>query len=136
MDIGSEAAASSRSSNNATTQSWGMLMNRAINDFRDQLNNSPYRHDIRLINTIHDAAYGIVKLDLNVLKYLNDTLVKAMSWQEDPKIQSDEVHLGAELDLGFSWDKQYTMKNGLSIDEIDEFLKEHQLLENKDKDLS
>lgn len=127
LDVSNEMASSSRSANNATTQSWGMLMNRAIIDFRNRVINSEYRNDIRLVNTIHDAVYGLVRIDPNIIKFVNDNLVEAMSWQEHPRIQSNEVKLGAEVDFGLSWDKQYTMKNGITIDQINDFILEHEL---------
>lgn len=127
LELTSEAAASSRSANNATTQSWGMLTNRAIIDFRNRLINSEYRYKIRLVNTIHDAIYILVKNEPEVIKFANDQLIGAMSWQDHPAIASDEVKLGAELDIGLSWDKQHTLKNGASIEVIKEFLNEHGL---------
>jgi hypothetical protein len=47
-----------------------------------------------------------------------------MEWQDDPMIASDDVKLGAELDVGLSWDKQYTLKNKATLDEIQEFMKQ------------
>lgn len=128
-DLSSEAAASSRSANNATTQSWGMLTNRAIIDFRNRLSNSEFRDSVRLINTIHDAIYLLVKNDISTIKFVNDNLIDCMSWQEDPAIQSDKVKLGAELDIGKSWAKQISLKNNVSANEIQEFLTEHGLVD-------
>ncbi len=116
-----------RSANNATTQSWGMLMNRALIEFREIVEASQYRHKIRFCNTIHDAGYFMIKNEPNVIKFVNDNLIKCMQWQEHPSIVSDLVKLGAELDIGKSWDKMYTIKNGMSYDNIVNFLKEKEL---------
>ena len=117
-----------RSCSNAVTQSWGMLINRAAIEFREIIENSEYRDSIRLVNCIHDALYIAVKNDVDVIKFANDTLIKCMLWQEDPLIASLEVKMGAELDLGKSWDKQYTLPNNATREEIIEFLTEHDLL--------
>lgn len=121
------AEAEARSSSNATTQSYGMLMNRALIAFRNTVEASEYRHKIRFINTIHDAGYFMVKNEPEVIKFINDELIKEMQWQDDEYLQSNEVKLGAELDIGKSWDKQFTLKNNVDLETIKEFLDEHQL---------
>lgn len=115
-----------RSAANAATQSYGQLMNRALITFRKVIEESNYRDKIRLVNTIHDAAYMVIKAEPKVIKFVNDELIKAMEWQEDA-IASQEVKLGAELDIGKSWDTQITLKNNLSLAEIQEFMTEHKL---------
>lgn len=118
-----------RSCSNAVTQSWGMLMNRALIEFREIVQASEYRDSIRFSNAIHDAGYLCIKNDIDVIKFANDEFIKCMLWQEDPLIASDEVKMGAELDLGKSWDKQYTLPNGASKEDIIEFLTEHDLIQ-------
>lgn len=102
--------------------------------FRKVVEASPYRDSIRILNTIHDALYLMVKNDIEVIKFVNDELIKAMLWQEDPMIASEEVKLGAELDIGKSWDKQYTLKNNASKDDIISFLEEHELYSTSSKE--
>lgn len=121
-DANREAGAEARSSNNATTQSWGMLMNRTFIELYDKINKSKYSSDIRLINTIHDAVYILCRDDAEVVQWLNTEVVKSMEWQEHPLLKSDEVKLGAELDVGKSWDKQHTLKNNATLEEVQEFL--------------
>ena len=123
-----------RSCSNAVTQSYGLLMNRALIAFREVLEASEYRDSVRIINTIHDAGYMLVKNDIDVIKFVNDEFIKAMLWQEDPMIASEEVKLGAELDIGKSWDKQYTLKNNASKDDIISFLEEHELYSTSSKE--
>lgn len=117
-----------RSCSNAVTQSYGLLMNRALIEFRELVDASTYRESIRLINTIHDAGYLLVKNDPEVLKWVNDNFIKCMLWQEDPLLKSDDVKMGAELDIGKSWDKPYTLKNEASLEEVIAFMKEHELV--------
>ena len=116
-EVGSEA----RSASNMVTQSWGMLMNRAFIEFNNRLEKSPYINKVRLINTIHDATYLLVKAEPEVMHWVNINLIECMEWQEG-LIKSDEVKIGAELDFGLDWAHQETLHNRASIEEIKEFL--------------
>lgn len=126
-DLTPEQETEGRSCSNAVTQSYGLLMNRALIEFRNIVEESEYRDSIRFSNTIHDAGYIMVKNSPEVIKFVNDAFIKCMLWQEDPMIASNEVKMEAELDIGKSWDKQYTLKNNATLEEIREFLDEHKL---------
>lgn len=117
-EVGSEA----RSASNMVTQSWGMLMNRALIDFNTRLEKSEFKNKIRLINTIHDAGYLLVKAEPEVIQWANDNLVDCMKWQEGV-IASTEVKMEAEVDFGLDWAHQETLHNRATIEEIKEFLK-------------
>jgi len=117
------ASSEERSSNNAVTQSWGQLMNRAFNEFDERVESAGKNHDVLMINTIHDALYGLCKATPETVKWVNDNLIPCMEWQEHPALQS-EIGLGAELDIGPSWDKQTTLKNGMSLGDITEVMYE------------
>lgn len=110
-------ASEERSSNNAVTQSWGMLTNRAFIEFDNRVEQAGLTNDIKLINTIHDAIYLLVRKDVKIVDWVNRNLMECMAWQEHPMLKS-EIKLGAELDIGPSWDKQYTLKNGESLEQI------------------
>ena len=116
------AIAESRSANNAVTQSWGMLINRALIATNKVVEASKFIYDIRPINTIHDAAYFLVRDTPEAVKFLNDTLIKEMQWNEHPLIKSDKVLMEADLEIGKSWDKQTSLPIGASINEITEIL--------------
>jgi DNA polymerase-1 len=112
-----------RSSSNAVTQSWGQLMNRASIDIDNRIENSEFVNDVKSINNIHDAWYGLVRDTPECIKWLNDNLIECMQWQEDPLLHSD-IKLGAELDIGYDWAHCNTLKNNASLEEIEDFLKE------------
>ncbi|MCI4435724.1 MAG: hypothetical protein JHC33_02790, partial [Ignisphaera sp.] len=111
----------SRSASNAATQSYGMLMNRAFIEFLERLEASEYKYDVKIINTIHDAVYLLIKDDINVVNWVNINLVECMEWQDDPKLVS-EVKIGAELDIGRDWAHCITLSNGCSLQDIQEAL--------------
>lgn len=117
-----DAEAEARSANNAVTQSWGMLLNRCVIATNKRIEEAGMHLDVLPINMIHDAAYFLVKDDPKAIKFLNDVLIEEMQWNAHPKIQSDEVPMLAELELGKSWDKQFTLQNGATEEEINELL--------------
>ena len=113
------ASAEGRSAVNAVTQSWGLLINRALIDVVDRLIVSPHIRDIAPVNTIHDAGYFLIRDDAETIAWLNKNLVDAMEWNDHPKIQSSDVPMQADLTIGKSWDKQYKLKNNASMEEIE-----------------
>lgn len=118
-----EAESEARSAGNAITQSWGMLSNRAAIAIQRRIEESSYRLDIFLVNQIHDAIYFVWRNDPVITHWLNQVVVEEMSWQEHPIIMSDDVKLGAELDVGYSWDSMVTIKNDATLEDITDILK-------------
>jgi len=111
-----------RTANNAITQSYGILTTIAGSRFQDLLEKSPYKYDVFLINQIHDAIYLLVKNDPEVVKWVNNNLINTMCMMDEPRLIDAPVKLEAELDIGKSWDKQVTLKNNISIKEIEKQL--------------
>jgi len=99
-----------------------MLINRTAIEVINKLINSDYYDKIYPINTIHDAIYFICQDDPEVIKWLNDNLIEAMRWNDHPAIKSDDVPMEANLDIGKTWSKQFTLNNNASIEEINEVL--------------
>ena len=116
------ATAEARSANNAVTQSWGMLINRALIATNRLIEESNMVYDIYPINTIHDAAYFLVKEDPETIRFLNNTLIKEMQWNAHPSISSKDVPMEATLEIGKSWDKQTSLPNNANIIEIQEII--------------
>jgi DNA polymerase-1 len=115
----SEAEAEGRSAGNAMGQSWCLLNSRAWAEFMGKVRKSEHRLNIRPCAQIHDAGYALVKDNLKVVSYVNDHLVKAVKWQDDPAIWHDEVKLGGELSIFYpTWAKEIVIPNGSSEDEI------------------
>ncbi|MEA2037092.1 MAG: DNA polymerase [Nanoarchaeota archaeon] len=112
------AAAEVRSANNSVTQSWGMLLNRAAIATNNRIIEAGLENDILPVNLIHDAEYFIVRNDPKIIKFLNDTLIEEMEWNDYDKIRSKDVPMTAELEIGKDWSKQITLKNYISEEEI------------------
>lgn len=78
----------------------------------EQVRESKYREDIRICASIHDATYFLIKDDIELLLWLNDILVKAVEWQDDPVIYHPEVGLGGELSIFHpSWAEEIVIPN-------------------------
>jgi DNA polymerase-1 len=114
-----EAAAEGRTAGNALGQSYGLLNNRAANDFMQKVWASKYRCDIKPVALIHDAIYLLVRDDVDVVDWVNRELILSMQWQELPEIQHPTVKLGAALDVFWpSWAYATTLPNSASKETI------------------
>jgi DNA polymerase-1 len=114
-----EADAEGRTAGNALGQSYGLLNNRAANEFMQKVWKSKYRFDIKPVAMIHDAIYLVIKDDIDVVEWVNQALITSMQWQELPEIQHKTVTLGAELSLFWpSWADELVLPNDVSSKEI------------------
>ncbi len=117
-----EADKEARSANNSVTQSWGMLLNRAMNATDKKIEQAGYGIHILPCNMIHDAGYFMVRDEPIYIKFLNDILINEMEWNEDPKIKSTDVPMSAGLDIGKSWADMTTLPNNATIEEIQDVI--------------
>ena len=117
-----EADKEARSANNAITQSWGMLLNRAMNATNKRIEDAGYGTEILPCNMIHDAGYFLVKHTPEHIKFLNDVLIEEMCWNDEDAIRSTDVPMAATLEIGKSWDTLTTLKNKSTIEEINVFI--------------
>lgn len=121
-----EAEGEGRTAGNALGQSYCMLNSRAGNEFMGKVRLSEYSTDIRPCAHIHDAQYFIIPEDMAVLLYMNEHLVKAVEWQDDPEIWHDEVKLGGEVSIFFpTWAEEMEVPNGATEDQIKMLAEKH-----------
>ena len=114
-----EAEAEGRTAGNALGQSYGLLNNRACNEFMAKVWASPYRNDIKPVAMIHDAIYLMIRDDIEVVEWVNRELIKSMQWQELPEIQHDKVKLGASLGIFWpNWSNEVELPNNASQEQI------------------
>lgn len=121
-----EAEAEARTAGNALGQSYGLLNNRASVEFMSKVRSGEYVYDIRPCAHIHDAQYYMIPEDLAVLLYVNEHLVRAVEWQDDPAIWHDQVKLGGELSIFFpTWAEEMAIPNNATEDQIKELASKH-----------
>lgn len=67
-----------------------------------------------------DAGYFLIKEDPKLLHFVNRLFIKEMGWQDDPAIQSDNLHLESELSLFYpSWKEEHTIPNDISLKDME-----------------
>lgn len=121
-----EAEAEGRTAGNALGQSWCLLNNRAAAEFMGKVRTSPHRLDIRPCAHIHDAQYYMVRDGMDPLLFLNEHLVRAVAWQDDPLIRHDEVKIGGEVSVFYpNWACEMVVPNSATPAEIIELASEH-----------
>jgi len=107
-----EAEAEGRTAGNALGQSYGLLNNRACNEFMQKVWQSRFKYDIRPVAMIHDAIYLVIRDDIEVVEWVNRELIKSMEWQELPELVHPTVKIGAALDIFYpSWAYACTLPN-------------------------
>jgi DNA polymerase-1 len=63
---------------------------------------------------------------MEALTYVNEHLVQAVEWQDDPAIWHDDVKLGGELSIFCpDWSAECVVPNGASVEKISEIAAEH-----------
>jgi len=121
-----EAASEGRTAGNALGQSWCMLNSRAGSEFLEIVRKGKYRLCIKPCAQIHDAGYFLIQDSMDVLRYTNKHLVKAVSWQEDPQIQNEHVLMSGTLEVYWpTWGQGMSIPNGASEDEIKAVIVKH-----------
>lgn len=121
-----EAEAEARTAGNALGQSYCLLNSRASNEFMGKVRKSEHRLLIRPSAHIHDAQYFMIPENLAIIMYMNEHLVKAVEWQDDPNIYHPKVKLGGELSIFTpSWAWEMELPNGVTEEEFHELAQKH-----------
>ena len=121
-----EAQSEARSAGNALGQSYCMLNSRASVEFMRKVRDSEFRLTIRPSAHIHDAQYFLIRDNIDDLLFVNEHLVKAVQWQEDPLIWHEQVKLGGEVSVFYpSWAEEMVIPNNVSSDEIPAIARKH-----------
>ena len=107
-DIKKALGSEGRTLNNMRIQSYGLLTNRAGIEIQRRIERDNMEENVILSNQIHDALYLVIKCDVPTITWVNKNLMEAMN--KDYR-EGQVIHLEAELDIGPSWDKQYTLPN-------------------------
>lgn len=113
------ALSEGRSAGNAATQSYCVLTLRAFNEFRKRLWESPYKLDVLPSATIHDAIYLLMRNSLKVTKWVNDTLIDCMRWQELDELKHPTIKISSSLEIFWPhWANAIELPNGANEEQI------------------
>ncbi len=86
----------------------------------NQVRNHPiYKYKIAPCAQIHDAQYYLIDDDLQLLFWVNKTLVKCIQWQNHPDIWHDEVKLEGNLSLFYpDWAHEIELPNNCTKEQF------------------
>ena len=122
-----EAVAEGRTAGNALGQSYCMLNSRAAMEFMQIVRRHPqYRTRVSPCAQIHDAQYYLIDDNIDLLLWVNNTLVPCVRWQQLPEIQHPTVGIGGELSVFHpSWAKEMVIPNTVDKPTLIQLAKDH-----------
>lgn len=116
-----------RTLGNMLGQSYGLLNSRAANEVFDECVTANIHRHIYPIAQIHDAQYFVVDDDPKVLFTLCNLLKKAVSWDDLPELQQDDIPLSGTPQLSFdSWAEL----EDIEYNNYDEFFQKYREMKN------
>lgn len=111
--------------NAASGQSYCMLSERAGVDMQQRIIAQNLIGVVKPSIHVHDSLFFITKRDPEILKWLNDNLVDAISYQDLPEIRHDELKLTGESTLHMpSWCDSVPVRCNASVDDFTNLLKQ------------
>jgi hypothetical protein len=102
---------------NATSQSYSILTLVSATDIDKLITKEGLENSIQVTNIIHDCIYFELDDDINLIKWLNDNIVKIMTRDF---IHNQTIHLKAELDIGYDLYNVTTIPNNADTNIIKE----------------
>jgi hypothetical protein len=90
-----------------------------LNETNYQIKQNNLQEDIKVISTIYDSIYFLVKKDAETIKWLNDTVIKNMC---TPYLIDEVVHNEAEGEIGYNFADLRKIENNASVEDIKEIL--------------
>lgn len=100
-----------RSIFNACSQYWSILTLLAIHQFNNLVENKK----IEVCCTIYDSIYIHCKDDINIIKWVNDTIIPLLT---QDFLKDTIVHNEAEGEIGYNWYDTVSIKNNASLKDI------------------
>ena len=104
-----------RSINNATCQFFSVLTLIAMAKLHKSIVKKEWQERVKIINTVYDALYLEVDDDLQVIEWVNNTLVEIMIQQY---LKYEPVPNRAACDIGYDLAVMEEIPNNASIEEI------------------
>ena len=109
-----------RSIFNGLSQFWSILSLLTINKIHACIDEQGYQEEIKVVSSIYDSIYLVVKKDAEIIKWLNDTIIPIMVTDF---IEDQIVHNEAVGEIGLNWADLHTVNNNASIEDIEDILK-------------
>jgi len=116
-----------RTLGNMLGQSYGLLNNRAANEIFDECYKQELHNHVSPIAQIHDSQYFIVKDEPEIIFDLMEIIKIAISWDDLPELQQDDVELSGTPQLSFS---SWAALEDINYNGYVEFLDEYERIKN------
>jgi len=107
-----------RTMNNVSAQGWSWLTLFAFERFRREVEKAGYGNDIKLVNSIYDSVYFLVRKDTNLIKWARDTLVNLMT---QDFLKDQKLKLNADVEISTTDWASFVMLD--KIDNLEKYLK-------------
>ena len=104
-----------RSIFNACSQFWSILTLLTVNKMHILIKEVGYENDIKIISSIYDSIYIHMKCDLELIKWVNDTIIPLLTTDFLTDII---VSNKAEGEIGFNWYDVVKISNNADNQEI------------------
>ena len=107
----------SRTLFNACSQFWSILSLLTVNKFHHILDKENLNKRIQVISSIYDSIYIHMDDDVELIKWVNDTIIPIMltDYLEDIIIPNEAIG-----EIGYNWQDLLPMPNNASLEEIKE----------------
>lgn len=113
-----------RSIFNATVQFWSILSLLSVNKIHNLI--EEYNYDIKVISTIYDSIYFLVREDAKDIQWLNNNIIRLLTV---PYLKDQIVPNEAVCEIGLNWYDVIPIPNNASIeiikDTVDKLYKEN-----------
>lgn len=96
---------------NACSQFWSILTLLAINKMHILIDEKGLQEDVKIISSIYDSIYMVVREDINTIKWVNDNIVPILTTNfiEDQIVPNEAV-----AEIGYNWYDTHKIPNNAS----------------------
>ena len=109
-----------RTITNANSQFWSIITLLAVNKMHQLIDKAGYQNDIKCISTIYDSIYYTVTENLEIIQWLNNNLISAMT---KDFLVNQTVPNEACSEIGYNWADLVEIPNNCSVDTISDTLR-------------
>ena len=102
---------------NANSQFWSLLTLFTVDKMNHLIDEKGLQEDVQIVSTIYDSIYIHVREDIELIKWVNDTIIPILTTDF---ITDIIVHNEATGEVGFNWYDSVPISNGANLSEIAE----------------
>lgn len=104
---------------NACSQFWSIISLLVVNKLHQLIDEAELQDSVKVISSIYDSIYLIVKEDVKTIKWVNDTLIPLMV---KDFMHNQIVPNKAKCEIGYNWADLHVIENNVSAISIGKLL--------------